>query len=707
MLRYRYGAVRCASKGRQPNISATDGLKRQETWIKKVITSQSLTRRNDKFSAFTDQLTPVPKEYTGELSKPPTLKHSLTQCLYQPMNIVPLRDNRTSVFNFTPFLESLIDVEDFDFDGISPFIPPSQDPKLAKITENMDKRYFSSTSSMTGLLSHMHFLLSNFRPLNLDQLTRSISPQYPTFTRGARSSCAIIMKRTKNGCDRFSISADKSINKDIILSRLGHCLEMLLTTPEQEFDKRYNKNVRNKAEQKTLSSSTSVDNYHYATIGDFVLRSQLDAYEPNLPGTGVFDLKTRAVAAIRHDLCHVENNDNYTGYELNRRYGSFESFEREFYELVRSTMLKYSLQARIGNMDGIFVAYHNISKMFGFQYIPQQEMNHILHSNVGNAAKRKLKAGADVLRVIYGDEKYVTKHEYETNQYQIAQKVAEAEFNISMQFVSSFFKNIESLLEKDQHARIVIKTTASKRKNTSVMHVLVTPLDEKELETLESMKLSQVLFQQDHKHINEYIIKLNDIHHNMMWKTVGYTVSVDHEFDNRFDETSNRLPYYGSESEKTKEYIRSVLRNHSEDWEHPYFHYPEEVNDWKVKFNITPITDNRELRSLLRKTLGEQLGFLESQTVEKTDDKMLKGPEFVRSQLSKLVHGKGRSLDELHLRKHDDNDISTLQSMLRALGDKKRNQDANKKSASSHSNSPVMWNQNEKPSSKSNNHPKP
>lgn len=33
-------------------------------------------------------------------------------------------------------------------------------------------------------------------------------------------------------------------------------------------------------------------------------------------------------------------------------------------------MLKYSMQVRIGMMDGIFLAYHNTKRLFGFQYIP-------------------------------------------------------------------------------------------------------------------------------------------------------------------------------------------------------------------------------------------------------------------------------------------------------------------------------------------------
>ena len=247
---------------------------------------------------FSENLERVPKELVEKTGKPPLLEHDLKKCLYQPMNIFPLRDTRTDVFNFTPFLEYLIDVDNFNFDGISQFTPPSKDKNLLEIAKKMDKSFFSSTSSMTGILSQLHFLISNFRPLNMNNLSHSVSPKYNSFTLGARSASTVIMKRmgTKSN---FAITSDKSINKDIILSRLGHCLETLLTTSKPEFNRCFNKkgkNVQNLVKK-------AVDHYHYSTIGDFILRSQLDAYDPNLPGTGVFDLKTRAVAAIRHDLC--------------------------------------------------------------------------------------------------------------------------------------------------------------------------------------------------------------------------------------------------------------------------------------------------------------------------------------------------------------------------------------------------------------------
>ena len=44
--------------------------------------------------------------------------------------------------------------------------------------------------------------------------------------------------------------------------------------------------------------------------------------------------------------------------------------------------LMVSFQVRLGNMDGIFVAYHNTRTMFGFQYISKEEMDARVYGNV-------------------------------------------------------------------------------------------------------------------------------------------------------------------------------------------------------------------------------------------------------------------------------------------------------------------------------------
>jgi len=70
-----------------------------------------------------------------------------------------------------------------------------------------------------------------------------------------------------------------------------------------------------------------------------------------------------------------KNHTRYTGYHITSYNGLLYSFEREFFDMVRSTMLKYNLQARIGQMAGIMVAYHNTCKIFGFEYVPQSAMD--------------------------------------------------------------------------------------------------------------------------------------------------------------------------------------------------------------------------------------------------------------------------------------------------------------------------------------------
>jgi hypothetical protein len=102
------------------------------------------------------------------------------------------------------------------------------------------------------------------------------------------------------------------------------------------------------------------------------MRSQLDCHDPRLPGTGVFDLKTRAVLPVRMDRLNYKQHSTYL---IRTLQGEMESFEREYQDLIRSAFLKFSFQARIGNMDGVLVAHHNTARIFGFRYVPLVEMD--------------------------------------------------------------------------------------------------------------------------------------------------------------------------------------------------------------------------------------------------------------------------------------------------------------------------------------------
>lgn len=303
-----------------------------------------------------------------ETSEVPQLSYGLDRVLFNE-GVYKMQDRRTLVYNFDPYLASIMPVEEFDYDALKEYVTSSKDTKLRDLAKKADKKYTGSTSSMTSILSHFHYLLSEWRKPNFSHLSRSWEPESDNFTVLTRGPAATFLKYSDGV---YSIDSDKQFDNDSILSMLGKSMEKLLTLPKEEFEK-YKKT---RSHQLTEEEKNADEAYHYTTMGDFLMRSQLDAQDKRLPGTGVFDLKTRAVVTVRMD---VQGHAKGSSYEIRKQFGEWESFEREYYDLIRSAFLKYSLQVRMGRMDGIFVAYHNTQRIFGFQYIPLSDMDHAIH----------------------------------------------------------------------------------------------------------------------------------------------------------------------------------------------------------------------------------------------------------------------------------------------------------------------------------------
>ncbi|KAH5165150.1 hypothetical protein HBI38_072560 [Parastagonospora nodorum] len=302
-----------------------------------------------------------------EIPPVPMLSYGLDRVLFNP-GVYRLQDPRSRIYNFDPYLEKIMPVNEFDFDALSEYKTSSKDETLLELTKRLGTKYTGSTSSMSGVLQHFHFLLSKFRELNHKMLSRGFPDPSKRFSKITFGPDAIFL-RYKDGI--YAIDADKTYDTPNIMSWLGHSLEKLLTSDRKEFE-----SFRRSSPEPAPAEDNSSRCYHYSKQGNLLMRSQLDAHDPRLPGTGVFDLKTRAVVSIRMNHKEYESG---TGYQLRYAQGEWESFEREFYDMTRATMLKYSLQVRMGRMDGIFLAYHNIERIFGFQYLPLGDMDRVLH----------------------------------------------------------------------------------------------------------------------------------------------------------------------------------------------------------------------------------------------------------------------------------------------------------------------------------------
>ncbi|GAA5863188.1 hypothetical protein JCM1840_002506 [Sporobolomyces johnsonii] len=299
-----------------------------------------------------------------------TLSHSLSRALFNP-GVHFLRDPRSGVYNFPPdTLEHVPKVSEFDFAKLPQYITSSKDEVLQGLAEQEGRMFVGSTSSVVGMLCQIYFWLNKGKEVNLSMMSESYQQKDSGFSMGQRLPVSVVLNY-RDG--RYAIDADKSFDMTTdsnILADYGHLMEKLLTTEASEF-----KRFLIDAEDPAPSEADHRQAYHYALTDHMVLRSQLDAHNKYLPGNGTFDLKTRGTVAIRQDRLNYEES---AGYTIDRLRGEWESFEREYYDLIRSAFLKYQFQARIGCMDGVFVAYHSTARFYGFQYVPIAEMDEAL-----------------------------------------------------------------------------------------------------------------------------------------------------------------------------------------------------------------------------------------------------------------------------------------------------------------------------------------
>ncbi|KAK7469134.1 hypothetical protein VKT23_003625 [Stygiomarasmius scandens] len=322
-----------------------------------------------------------------------TLSHGLERVLFNP-GVHWLRDPRSRVYNFPPALEIIPKVIDFAFERLTGFIKSSRDEDLWTLVKKEGKKFSGSTSSLSGMLSQIYFLVSGDRRVDISTLSLAFKKEPVTFTPGQRMAASVVFNY-KDGV--YAIDSDPSKNDDVdknILTWMGTLLEKYLTTPSKEF-LTYMRSHPTLAE--ALEDDPTREAYRYSKSEKFVMRSQLDCHDTRLPGTGVFDIKTRACLPIRMDLLNYNEN---SGYLIHSQHGLVESFEREYYDLIRSAFLKYSFQVRIGNMDGVLVAYHNTERMFGFQYVPLEEMDKRLFGPEPGAGDRVFQKCVELLEVV-------------------------------------------------------------------------------------------------------------------------------------------------------------------------------------------------------------------------------------------------------------------------------------------------------------------
>lgn len=260
---------------------------------------------------------------------------------------------------------SLKDMENFPSELIPGFIPSSCDSQLLSLKSDFNNDFVGSSSSMGELLSRLFLCIAANPEINESMFPTPHPEVKPTFVaRFFRPTCVLLRKREEY--DVWAIdNAPKDESDSTILADLGHIIEMMLGVPRDEFDSRvFNSNQ----ESNQKKSEIIHESYRFSLYENFLVRSQLDFNQPNLSNTTscIYDLKTRATRGIRFNI--NKSNRIYDYHELVHRKGWNKTYQLEIFDMARSAFLKYYFQAKLADMNGILVVFHNTLRMFGMQY---------------------------------------------------------------------------------------------------------------------------------------------------------------------------------------------------------------------------------------------------------------------------------------------------------------------------------------------------
>jgi len=329
--------------------------------------------------------TPLRRENLGHVDKNqiPHLAHGLERVVKDKSMLHPLRDLDTQEFNFSSDLHKIESVEKLDLSSISEFMPAADDKKLIGLAEEHQCLVLGSTSSVTPILSKLYNFLSDQRHPDFPTMSKGFDkmPQNMVLSMQRPSAMRLMNNNGSFSISQYSVSNPKNGssggNGDLLI--LGHILEKFLTLDAEEFKEL----TSMPATEAQLALRSEVRNetqvYNFLKVGKCLFRSQLDCYDPD---TGqVFDIKTRATAGIRYNMDTYKEHIDDARANISKLRGIWSSYEREYYDLVRSKFLPFSMQLRIGQMDGAFLCYHNTDKVFGFQYVPLEEIDHRVYGS--------------------------------------------------------------------------------------------------------------------------------------------------------------------------------------------------------------------------------------------------------------------------------------------------------------------------------------
>lgn len=304
-----------------------------------------------------DSVVPEKVLEPGNDAKLPQLDHGLDRLLFA-LGPHAVTDFRTGLANFPQHVQTLSPLKDVDYSKtliLSELIP--KDSELFGLAKEHKKKYAISFKTLTNVLLRFHMDISRNRPPNKAYFSTSFGGEPDDYTFSALKPLSLFV-RYHPETEIYSIEPDQSEDEEFFPSIIDKVVE---------------KNLTKDHGGSSRDTCFSCDTFMVKATGT-------PCIDPRLPGSGLFNIKAHDVVLRRSKQEYIDPALAQTR-PLTNVYGTGATLEHAKYDLCRSQLLRHSIEARLLQLDGSLIAYHDLDKVVGFEYMPLAYMDTLLHTH--------------------------------------------------------------------------------------------------------------------------------------------------------------------------------------------------------------------------------------------------------------------------------------------------------------------------------------
>ena len=134
----------------------------------------------------------------------------------------------------TPFFTKLPQYSQINEQCIAPYFPPGSDVNLRRLASKHQAKYMMSTSTITSLLSHLYYMIANFKSPHFSGLSKDYDAEPLKFMVSQRKPNSVFLRQlvTEDQRQLFAVDSDAGFSEpsNTVLLKMGKYMEKMLTT---------------------------------------------------------------------------------------------------------------------------------------------------------------------------------------------------------------------------------------------------------------------------------------------------------------------------------------------------------------------------------------------------------------------------------------------------------------------------------------------